>query len=254
MLGWAQFPGEDVDLLKDATVTPIAMEEMFQPYSYRNFYAEINPTTKAINILKNYKGDGQTGSSNYNYLFGKEFKVSTIYPIDEHEYTLVLVNDELGTIYYQYDTRFGSSWELKITSEVVLPDDFYCKRIEVSAEYDRTIYRAPAEGGIFLTKVTGKYTTYVLMINQLSTTLTTGKKGLELALADGKKISKPEADIDIDVNNYGDYIYTGSTIITEAEMKLISEHAPIGAKVYIHSGTIKNGDLIKEYAKCLLKL
>lgn len=251
---YAQFPGYDVELFRNATVAPIEIKPIFQRYAYRDFYTEMNEDHD-INILKGFSPP--EGKSKYETLVGKEFKVVEIYEIKGKSgvrYTLVLSNEELGTLYYSYSPEYESSYELEFKSEVILPPGFYCKNITTDIVSKSEIwYNAPPEDGIFLSKVmkSGKPVYYV-MVAILGASASVNKKGLVLTLEGGTKISKPTVSIDVEVTEHADYRYTAMVAITAAEMKMIGQHPITASKLYIYDNTVLDGAKLSEYAKCLL--
>ncbi len=260
------FPAESVDLLLNKTVKPITLEESMQRYAYKNFYAKFDTVTKKLEKYK--KGHrafpSGTSQSDYNKLVGKEFKVVKIYDqtptlsSDAGRYfVLELQNEELGTVYYDYDSKYDFSFELEIVGGLELPEGFYCKDIETTTDKfsGETSASSNYSDGIRFIKTTKDGVSKIYMaMNQPGATLNVGKKGLILLLENGKKIERPNADIDAKVNTSGkNYVYSAFIELTKAEIELLIENPITDKRLYIYDGEIKNGAKLSEYLKCLTK-
>src|SRR5690606_24079964 len=114
------FPAESVELLLDKTVKPMALEESMQRYAYKNFYSQFDTISKKLEKYKKGHRAFPSGTfqSDYNKLVGKEFKVVKIYDqtptlsSDAGRYSVLeLRNEELGTVYYDYDSKYDFSFE-----------------------------------------------------------------------------------------------------------------------------------------------
>jgi len=115
-------------------VTPIYIPKEFREYKYKNFYHD----KKLKRTFKNKKRNGfrennNRGSlstvvyydpnTNYEFLFNQIFKVIDIYPIksirhvastDDSNYIFVLENNQLGKLYYEYNSKFENNVEIEI--------------------------------------------------------------------------------------------------------------------------------------------
>lgn len=93
-----------------------------------------------------------------------------------------------------------------------------------------------------------------MSINELGSTINVGIKGLTLLLENGKKIERPNADIDAKVNKGGSgYLYSAFIELTKEEIDLLINNPITDNRLYIYDGQIKNGAKLSEYLKCLTK-
>lgn len=259
------FPGESVDLLLNKTVKPITLEESMQRYAYKNFYSKFDTVSKKLEKYK--KGHrafpSGTSQSDYNKLVGKEFKVAKIYDqkptlsSDEGRYSVLeLVNPELGTIYYDYDSKYDFNFELEVIGGLDLPEGFYCKDIETKTDKfsGETTASSDYSEGIKFLKITKNGSSKIYMaINETGSTLNVGEKGLILLLENGNKIERPNAKIDVDTGSGRNYVYSAFIELTEKEVDLIINNPITDDRLYIYDGVIKNGAKLSEYLKCLTK-
>tara|TARA_B100001248_G_scaffold129995_1_gene97504 strand:+ start:1204 stop:1743 length:540 start_codon:yes stop_codon:yes gene_type:complete len=116
------------------SVTPIYISNEFRENSYKNFYKDsrLKKTIKdkTYRGLRSHASNGSGGTmvlynskSNYRILFGKRFKVIEIARIknkrhisntDDSNYVFKLQNEELGVIYYKYNSKFKSNVEIEL--------------------------------------------------------------------------------------------------------------------------------------------
>lgn len=258
------FPAESVDLLLNKTVKPMTLEESMQRYAYKNFYSQFDTISKKLEKYK--KGHrafpSGTSQSDYNKLVGKEFKVVKIYdqtPIlssDSGRYSVLeLQNEELGTVYYDYDSKYDFSFELEVVGGLELPEGFYCKDIETTTDKftnDITSSSGYSEGISFIKVTKNGSSKIYLAINEPGSTLNVGKKGLILLLENEKKIERPNAEIDVKISS-SNYVYSAFIELTKAEIDLIIKNPLIANRLYIYDGEIKFGAKLSEYLKCLTK-
>ena len=116
-------------------VTPVYIPKEFREYKYKNFYHD----KKLKRAFKNKKRNGfrENNSSgtlstvvfydpntNYEFLYKQIFKVTEIYPVksikhiastDDSNYIFVLQNNQLGRIYYEYNSKFKDNIEIEIS-------------------------------------------------------------------------------------------------------------------------------------------
>lgn len=261
------FPGEDVQLFLNVKVKPKEIDKSLQEYHYKNFY-KVFSGKEFLKKKKNKPfatGKSHSPLSDYESLRNKEFIVKKIeeippkYSFSSKEYALELFNEELGTIYYEYDPRYEHDLELEVVGGLKLPDDFYCKKMEVKKDKfeDKTTTYTPYSSGISFMKVAsnGQKSIY-LSINETGSTVLVNKKGLYLLLENDKKISRPETKIDVKVNKSGSgYIYNAFIRLTDEEIELLKENRITDNRLYIFDGTVKkdSADKIIGFLKCLTK-
>ena len=79
-------------------------------------------------------------------------------------------------------------------------------------------------------------------------------KGVWILFEDGTKISKPNADLQIDVATNG-YRYAGFIELTKNDIKLLTEKTMTDKRLVIYDGSIDTNSavILKEYLKCLVK-
>ena len=256
------FPGNDVELLLGKNVKPKSIEESLQKYSYKNFYVKFDTISKK---LEKYKKNHRLlpvseTVSDYDKLVGKEFKVVNIFEqksllsSDNGRYSiLVLENDELGKVFYNYDSKYDFNFELEVIGGLDLPEGFYCKDIEVSKDkFDGKItHNTPYSEGISFIKVIDKNVEHIyISVREPGSTPNVGKKGLILLLKNDQRIDRPEAKIDVDVSGKN-YVYSTFIELNDNEVDLIIENPITDNRLYIYDGAIKNGEKLSEYLKCL---
>ena len=125
---------ELVDKYLNKNITPKFVSKEFRDVHYKNFYKD----KKLKKRIKNKKekgfrtnsnnGAGGTlvyyrANSNYQLLFGKTFSVKNIYTnpylkhvlsTDDTNFIFELYNDNLGTVYYEYNSKFKDLIEIEI--------------------------------------------------------------------------------------------------------------------------------------------
>ena len=108
---------------------------------------------------------------------------------------------------------------------------------------------------MFMKTVKGKTSSITLLTSALSPTAAAGKKGLILILANGKKIERPEASIDLDANLKGgsSFKYNAAITLTPAEIKMLTESPMTDKRLYIFDDTFPEGTKLMELLKCLTK-
>lgn len=260
--GQESFPAEMVDLLLEKTVKPKVVDESMQRYAYKNFYSKFDTESKKLEKYK--KGHrafpSGTSQSDYNKLVGKEFKVVKIYDqtptlsSDSGRYfVLELQNEELGIVYYDYDSKYDFNFELEVVGGLELPDGFYCKDIKTEVDKFSGETRAISDysDGISFMKITKDGSSKIyLAINQPGATLNVGKKGLILLLENDKKLERPNAKIKVEAGS-SNYVYSAFIELSKAEIDLIKKNNIIANRLYIYDGEIKDGEKLGLYLKCL---
>lgn len=262
--GQESFPAERVDLLLDKTVKPKVISKSMQVYAYKNFYSKFDTLSKKLEkYKKQHRAYPNTSStSDYNKLVGKEFNVVKIFSqktaisLDEGRYfVLQLQNDELGTIYYDYDSKYDFNYELEVMGGLDLPEGFYCK--DITIETDKFTGETKAisnysEGISFIKVTKDEVSKIYLTINESGSTPNVGKKGLILLLENDKRIERVNAEIDVKTGSRN-YVYSAFIELSEAEIDLLLKNDIIADRLYIYDGEIKNGKKLREYLKCLTK-
>ncbi len=267
MLFGQSFPGNSPELLINKTVKPIAVKESLQKYSYRNFYVEFDKHQKKFtlddwhNTPFSTKEEGTT--TKYSELVGKEFNVVDVYEITpsysggDKNYAIEIVNEDIGTLFYKYEPTYVHNFELEVVGGLDYPDGFFCDDIEYENDKFEKIERfyAPIQNGITFMKtiINGKSTIYMTVMVH-GEGLNVNGKGVWILFEDGTKISKPNADLQIDVATNG-YRYAGFIELTKNDIKLLTEKTMTDKRLVIYDGSIDTNSavILKEYLKCLVK-
>lgn len=269
------FVGKDVQLYLNNTVKPIEKSESLQKYHYQNFYLQFDTITKTLKkepigwkkeSFKPYQtGESYSPVSDYAKLVGMEFKVVGIYEENrQYEFekgrffVLVLENESLGKIYYEYDAEFEHNLELSVVGGLKFPDKYWCNKLTIVKDKfeDKTSYYSPQESGFIVIKiVTNDRITYYLDVETGGHTVNVSGKGLYILFEDGSKISKPQAEIDVKVGNkYTPYIYSAFIELSKEDLEIMKTKKITDKRLYIYDGTVnpEAANLIQEYTKCIV--
>tara|TARA_B100001758_G_C18393640_1_gene604501 strand:+ start:1461 stop:1988 length:528 start_codon:yes stop_codon:yes gene_type:complete len=115
-------------------ITPKFVSKEFRDVHYKNFYRDKKLKKKIKNKkekgFRNNSSNGAGGTlvyyranSNYQLLYGKTFLVKNIYKnpylkhvlsTDDTNFIFELYNDNLGTVYYEYNSKFKDLIEIEI--------------------------------------------------------------------------------------------------------------------------------------------
>ena len=268
------FVGKDADLYLNATVKPAEISEQLQKFAYNNFYLQFDTVTKVLTKepigkkkadFKPFQaGEKYIPVSDYSKLVGMEFKVTGVYEetpkydLDKGKnYVFALKNDVLGTIYYEYDTKYKHSLELTVVGGLKFPEGYWCNKFTINNDKfeDKTSYYSPQESGFTVIKIISKgITTYYLSVEEGGSTATVDGKGLYLLFDDGTKLNKENAKIDVKVGNKGGYIYSVFIELTNEDLEILKSKKLTDNRLYIYDGTVnaESARLIQEFVKCLL--
>ncbi len=251
MIGNAQFqfPETEVNLILNKELKVIPDENSLSKH-YRNFYKSLD--FDRTNELEN----------NYDMLAGKTFKVTAI---DNYNgvtgrqlHKLTLTNPEIGTVYFNYNPSLSFEFPFEIIGGIKMPDGYYCNQFRTVTDKFTgitTTISKPFNGTSFMKTKGATKTTYFLDLSALSPTAVVGKTGVTILLANGKKISKPNAKIDIDANTSGgrNFKYTSMIELTKADIAMLTESPITDARLYIFDTQYKEGIKMMETLKCLIK-
>ncbi len=256
------FPGEMPDLLLNKIVMPIAKEKDFQRFGYNNFIQKFDKKRKTYNRFRNVPLSSDGIKSDYEKLVGKEFKVIGIYKPEntyssDDEFILELENNEIGIIFYKYDKRFETSYELETKTPLNFPEDYFCKQMWYKKDKFNGMenFYTPLERNLNLGKVIiDGNTNIVLGISVYGSTLNVNETGAFILLKDGKKILRDKQKLDVEASSSG-WIYKASIILTEEDIQLLRNSEITDVKLYIYDSEIskKEGYLLQEYLKCMTK-
>jgi hypothetical protein len=267
------FLGRDVQYYKGTRVAAKELSDWAQPKGYSNFFLNIDTNTnrpvsdpgRRNNDTKPFqfqRDSYSSRSSDYNRLVGMEFDVLDVLKQTTRDgyYTLVLKNEEIGTIYYSYWVGGGDSdFELKVVSGLQLPDGYWCKTFKITEDkfdgsvtfrsepqwlrgitFTRIISKDPLTDGIYFHTVHG------------SRTLLTDIRGLYIIFDDGTKIERPNEKIYIKADRYG-WDYSTMFRIEKADLQKISTSMITDFRTYIFDTKVSKEESyrVMEYAKCL---
>lgn len=250
LMGYSQFqfPETEVNLLLNKELKVIT-SDTYKAYGFRNFY-------KSLDF--DYKNEL---TKNYDMLAGKIFTVSAIENYSSTTgkpmHKLTLNNAETGTVYFNYNPKNSFEFPFDIIGGIKMPDGYYCDQL--TSETDKFSGEVKTtskmfQGFMFLKSVKDKKASYYLMVSALAPTAVVGKTGVIILLANGKKIEKPAAKIDIDANKYGkDFKYTSLIQLTPTDITLLTSSPMTDARLYIFDSEIKEGIKMMETLKCLIK-
>ena len=243
----AQFPGKHPEILLNKDVKVIPLSQTLQSIGYSDFH-------------KNDKVSISDKSIKHEILADKNFKVTDIKPYEKYgssRYILKLEGADKTVFYYDYDPKYDFKYQLEVIGGLQLPEGFYCEDIVIETDKFTGDIRksSPTHEGVYFLKSTKNGTsTYYLSIKERGATPKVGATGLILLLTNGKRIEKPTVPIDVKVNTGGDgYMYNAFVSLTDEDIKLLSENQITDNRLYVFDGTIKNGQILSEYLKCLTK-
>ncbi|WMI65377.1 hypothetical protein RBH94_15095 [Aestuariibaculum sp. YM273] len=142
---YGDFPGENVNILLNKTVTPLETRRNSdgELQGYFNFYKRFDSKTKKIDSYEN-----DIRYSNPYELFGKKFKVVKIYnditinPFSHNYFVLELENPELGTVFYGYNKERFAFYELEVVGGLkkpVTPDVDEGLKESVASDVDESL-------------------------------------------------------------------------------------------------------------------
>lgn len=115
-------------------ITPKYVSKEFRDVHYKNFYRDKKLKKKIKNKKeKGFRSNSSNGAggtlvyyranSNYQLLYGKTFLVRNIYTnpylkhvlsTDDTNFIFELYNDNLGTVYYEYNSKFKDLIEIEV--------------------------------------------------------------------------------------------------------------------------------------------
>ncbi len=252
------FPENEVQLLMNKEIKVKEMPSNAQEYAYDGFYMS--------DKLKDEYMCCDSYNSKYNSLVNKLFIVEEITPyidiIGVKRYKLKIINPEIGILFFDYDTRYRHSFPFEVIGGLDLPEDFYCKKLVIKKDKFEDIERifTPIVDGVSFVKVIiDKQPMIYLAIRNNGYTANVSKKGLYILLKNGSKISKPNADIDVEVNKRkykdSDYIYSAFEILTKGDISMLLENNITDTRLFVYDREvdIESSNIIKEYLKCIVK-
>ncbi len=245
------FPGKDVELLVGKEIKVLPKAESLQEYGYEGFYKDSN--------LKRKYACCQSYNSKYKALENKIFKVISYEPytnsIGTNKFKLLIENEETGQIYFDYSSEYEHSFPFEVIGGLDFPEGYLCKDIEETKDKfnDKITFRTPFSEPIVFVKIKDKGQVYIFMrLSVYGRTVNVGKTGVIILLANGEKIERPDAKIDIEVSKYGKgYDYSAFITLTDDDIMKLKTNVITDVKLYIYDNSIKHGEKLKEYLKCI---
>jgi hypothetical protein len=152
-------------------------------------------------------------------------------------------------VYSQNKSETGSSAsDFKIDS---------CTDIEIETDRytGKVTYRSPfIEDNISFLKTKEKGITRQYVLISLYNSYLSGYNnyGLGILFESGKKIIRSKEKIDVDYSAELNWRYSAFFTPTDNEVMLLKNEIIIGFRLYIFDAGVAEGDMIKNYAKCIL--
>jgi hypothetical protein len=264
------YPGKDVQLFIGKTVKPIEKMEALQKIGYNEFYSVFDTVKRKLSNPYTAPRAYQVGSeynpkTDYKKLAGVPFKViDTFHVLSQNSwekdkfYMLQLVNDSLGTIYYQYSVDRESALELEVVGGLTFPEGYFCQKIDVIEDkFEKTTnYHSPDISGVGFMKVIQGGKPYLYMnISVVGYSLSVDGKGVTILLSNGEKIVRAAQKIDVNVGSGSGYDYSAFITLTTADITKLSNNTITDIRLYVYDSEIDHNDavLIREYLKCMKK-
>ena len=256
MIAQSEWPGKDYELLLGATLKLVPKNEDRQKMGFSNFYKteEVKITANGPFIDEVYYGSARK----YKKAISKEFKVVNI---TRHNYfNAVLTLEQSPTkgrepsiVYFKYSTDLESLWPFEIVGGLVIPEGFYCSKIEIKNDKftDKRRSYSPLLEDISLSKYEEEDVVTIYMSLKVNgSTLNLNGKGVILLLEDGSKINLPNETIEANVSDYG-WEYTAFFSLSDENINKLKASPITDYRLYIYDKTIENGHVFCEYLKCL---
>lgn len=245
------FPGKDVELLVGKKIKVLPRAESLQQYGYDGFFINSN--------LKRKYACCQSYNSKYKDLENKIFEVLSFEPYKDrlgaNKFKLQINNEETGIIYFDYSPEYEHLFPFEVIGGLEIPEGFLCKNIEEIKEKfsDKVTYQSPLLEPIVFIKAKDKEIVKTFMrISIYGNTVNVGKKGAIILLENGEKINKPDVNIDVEVDNYGKgYNYSTFISLSMDEIEILKNIAITDVRLYVYDFSIKNGEIMKEYLRCI---
>ena len=123
-------------------------------------------------------------------------------------------------------------------------------RKEIDKFQNTTSYIAdPVHFATFIKRINGKDTAYILSMHTKGTTANVGKQGLYIIFSDGKRIDRPETEVNLTLGE-GAYYYYATIKLTKAELEILGTSFITDWRLYIYDG-IALEDYSKRLTECI---
>lgn len=238
------FPGNNPEILIGTKVKPIDVSQERQEYKYENFYKSFN--FKSDNRIFPVK---RGSYSNYDSLVNRIFDVKEVY--DKMGVTYLLLNNEdIGDVYYNYSKYYEHSFELKIVDYSSLKKDIFCNsnhisKVESKVDNSTTYYARVSgyENTITKVKENGKIY-YFLSLSKNSTGYATPSNGLTILFEDNTRLKFPNEEVSASVTSSG-YNYHVFHRLTVNEIKILKSKRITDYKLSFLENSLSQLDGIK---------
>jgi hypothetical protein len=247
------FPANNVDLLNGKQLKIKEKNESSRKYGFRGFYKD-----KSLDHNKVYGVKGYGSATDYDSLVGKVFKLISASPyknsIGKERFILEIENPNTGIIYYDYNPTFEYEYPFEVIGGLKYPENFFCNEIEVSKDKftGETRINSPMHGVYFVKTKKETETHIYLFLRTPGSTANVNIKGVIILLDNGMKIEKPDCKIDVEVGE-SNYLYSCLIELNNKDIQLLTANKMTDYRLYVYDNTIKNGNTLMEYLKCITK-
>lgn len=238
------FPGKHPEILIGTKVKPIDIRKERQEYKYENFYKSFN--FKSDNRIFPIK---RGSYSNYDSLVNRIFDVKEVYDKMGVTY-LLLHNEDIGDVYYNYSKYYEHSFELKIVDFTSIKKDVFCNsdhisKVESKVDESITYYARVSDYGNTITKVKEKgKSSYYLSLSKNSTGYATPSNGLTILFEDNTRLKFPNEEVRASVTSSG-YSYSVFHRLTPNEIKILKSKRITDYKLSFLENSLSELDGIK---------
>tara|TARA_B100000795_G_scaffold92343_1_gene67478 strand:- start:982 stop:1806 length:825 start_codon:yes stop_codon:yes gene_type:complete len=258
--GQVNFPGTEVQLLVGKTIVVNEVNFITESGVEVN-YSTYDGFYKNKKLTKIYKKKTMF-SSKAEALVNRKFKVIGFKGVENessNDYILEIENEDIGILYYKYDADYAFNFPFTIEGGVVLPDEYYCKKINEDIDKFTNIksYLASIRNFKISKLVKSSVSINTIYLHQISFQVKS-TSGLVLLLENNLRIDKPEADVEVNVNTSSSstpFIHSVTVILSDDEAKLLSENNITDYRIGLVDGTMKSADafVLKKTMQCLIK-
>ena len=279
MIGFGQlnFPSKEVQLLIGKTLTVKAYTIDYAMGRDTNYYSGYRGFYKNKKLRRVYRGQTTSPSSDTEYeaLVGKKFKVIDFKYVENetsYDYLLTLDNDDIGILYYNYESDYDWRFPFIVEGGIELSD--YCSNIRVLMPVDKfTGLRSvkPYENEIGSFTIHKEFNWKEYKFYSIHQDTLTGvelrilqnsyeyesSKGLILLLENNLRIEKPDEQTIVMPNNRVGAPYSHITrfFLNDNEIKLLSENMITDYRLGLVDGAMDPSDafVFMKTMLCFLK-
>jgi len=242
-------PLKSLDLIVGKEIIVKEKPEASQKFGFDGFYLD-SSFVQIYACCENY-------SSRYNELVGKVFKVISYreykFNYAKSKAKLVIENSDIGRLYFDYDPEGEDSFPFEVVGGLIFPEGFFCADFDIVTDKftSEVTYRSPVKDQIsFIKVINGDRENIYMRVKVYGRTLSIAKQGVVLLLKNGDKIVKSDEDIEVEVNGSG-YTYSSFFGLTKQDLVILKNNSITDVRLYVYDSSVTNGDLLREYARCL---